>query len=103
MPISISATCSPSGIRGAGTAHEPHRHVSSTHCERRADTPTILHPTLCVLLLRLLRGPRLPQKGSRAIGADARCWGSEPEPGLRAGTERVGAGTLSDACTYGSV
>src|ERR1035438_1652166 len=42
MPISISATWSPSGIRGAGTAHRPHRHVNS---ERRADTPTILHFT----------------------------------------------------------
>ena len=39
--------CSPSGIRGAGTAHEPHRHVFSTRLRtpgRHADDPPLYSP-----------------------------------------------------------
>src|ERR1700691_4910739 len=39
--------CAPSGIRGAGTAHEPHRHVFSTQLRtpgRHADDPPLYSP-----------------------------------------------------------
>src|SRR6202020_2872937 len=50
--------CSPSGIRGAGTAHEPHRHACDSF-ERRADTPTIPHSTLPLPRLRPPRSTEL--------------------------------------------
>ena len=82
--------CSPSGIRGAGTAHEPRRHVLRLNCERRADTPTNPHPTL-----RRARFPGSPPELAESSGVAA---ARAPEPFRRDGRPACPAQPDSSSC-----